>query len=167
MEPKKHINKRERVIGFIYVTFIFVLTCGLSLYFLFRHNQELLTIPEKALVIKKMERIHQFQDIQTYQATICDSVFTKIKRYNPGINASYEENDIKFLINDIKVRYSDNIWDNRYKAFLHVSDLYEMLLTDKKKTWSIGQNINNFRQNLQECEIGLEQKNQELNKIRQ
>nr|WP_262487079.1 type VI secretion system transmembrane protein TssO [Geofilum rubicundum] len=66
----------------------------------------------------------------------------------------------------MKIRYADNIWDNRYKAFLHVSDLYELLLTDKKKTWTIGQNINNFRQNLEACEIGLEQKNEELNKIR-
>ncbi|GAO31048.1 hypothetical protein JCM15548_13383 [Geofilum rubicundum JCM 15548] len=49
---------------------------------------------------------------------------------------------------------------------MHVSDLYELLLTDKKKTWTIGQNINNFRQNLEACEIGLEQKNEELNKIR-
>lgn len=166
MEQIKHINKRERVIGFIYVSLLFMVACGLSLFFLFRHHQELLTIPEKALIIKKMERIHLFQDIQTRQAAICDSVFTKIVRYNPGINASYEENDIKFLINDIKIRYTDNIWDNRYKAFLHVSDLYELLLTDKKKTWTIGQNINNFRQNLEACEIGLEQKNEELNKIR-
>lgn len=123
-------------------------------------------LSEKALVIKKMERIHHYQDIQKRQTVVCDSVFIKIKNYNPGINASYEENDIKFLINDIKIGYVDNIWDNRYKAFLHVSDLYEMLLIDKKKIWSIGQNITNFKQNLQECEIGLEQKNEELYKIR-
>ncbi|GAO31049.1 hypothetical protein JCM15548_13384 [Geofilum rubicundum JCM 15548] len=85
MEQIKHINKRERVIGFIYVSLLFMVACGLSLFFLFRHHQELLTIPEKALIIKKMERIHQFQDIQTRQAAICDSVFTKIVRYNPAL----------------------------------------------------------------------------------
>ena len=53
------------------------------------------------MVIKKMERQKEFQNIQSVQIVSADTLFSRIEQFEPGVNASYEENDIKFLINDL------------------------------------------------------------------
>ena len=58
--------------------------------------------------------------------------------------------------------YERNSWDKRYKLFMHIADFYAMWLSDRKQLWSIGQNISLFKANLEECEIGLQKKEEDL-----
>mgnify|MGYP000279073246 FL=1 len=45
---------------------------------------------------------------------------------------------------------------------MHIADFYAMWLSDKKQLWSIEQNIRLFKANLEECEIGLRKKEEDL-----
>jgi uncharacterized protein YqgQ len=71
------------------------------------------------------------------------------------VTAVYEENDIEFMINELKNIYEQHAWDVRYKSFAHVSAFYDAWFTDKKVLWTKKDNIMRFKQNLEECEIGL------------
>lgn len=153
---KKRINLKERIGGAVYVLLLFGAGVGIcSWYLLSRYNTSRIFV-EKKMVIAKMKRQSDFRNTQADFRGLCDSLVLRIENFNSGINASYEENDIKFIINELRAQYEQNPWDKRYKAFYHVAGLYEMWFTDKKELWSKYANISAFRQNLEECEIGLQ-----------
>ncbi|WP_165024410.1 MULTISPECIES: type VI secretion system transmembrane protein TssO [unclassified Dysgonomonas] len=154
-------NQREKTFGFIYVSLIFLTTTFACCFCLFYYSDAKAST-RKEFVIAKMDRVRQFQHIQSDQMVIVDSIYNKIKDFNPGINASYEENDIKYYLNDFKSLYDDNSHDARYKIFYQVSGFYNLWFADKKELWSKQQNIASFRKNLEECEIGLQKKMDEL-----
>lgn len=154
-------NTREKTIGFIYVSLLFIVTtfaCCWSLTYYTDGKAE----TRKEFVIAKMDRIKSFQDTQNEQMLIVDSIYNKIGVFNPAINASYEENDIKFYLNDIKKLYDDNSYDGRYKIFQQTSNFYHMWFSDRKELWSKQQNIVRFKKNLEDCQIGLDKKKNEL-----
>ena len=110
----------------------------------------------------KMERIRNFQHIQERQTVAVDSLKNRIRSFNPGVVALYEESDIKYLINELKEVYEKAPSDNRYKMFFHAAVFYEAWFTDKKELWSKRENMTNFKKNLEECEIGLQNKKEDL-----
>lgn len=109
-----------------------------------------------------MNRIKDFQQEQAESQLPVDSLFRKIETFEPGVYAQYEEDDIHYLINNLRNTYERNSWDKRYKLFMHIADFYAMWLSDRKQLWSIGQNISLFKANLEECEIGLQKKEEDL-----
>lgn len=154
-------NKRERTIGFVYVSILFLaatVACCICLFYYTDNKAN----TRKEFVIAKMDRIREFQQIQNEQILIIDSIYNKVRTFDPGINASYEENDIKFYLNDIKKLYDNNSYDGRYKIFNQTSNFYNMWFSDRKELWSKRQNIIRFKKNLEECEIGLQKKMDEL-----
>ncbi|WP_029906692.1 type VI secretion system transmembrane protein TssO [Prevotella sp. 10(H)] len=160
-KTKNTSNRREKTIGLIYVSMLFIVVtfiCGWCLFYYTDGSNE----TRKEFVIAKMDRIRAFQNVQAEQIMIVDSIYNKIKSFNLGVNASYEENDIKFYLNDIKKLHEDNSYDGRYKIFSQVSGFYSMWFADKKELWSKQQNIVRFQKNLEECRIGLEKKKDEL-----
>lgn len=157
------MNQKEKIIGFIYVFLLFMVTTAICCVLLFYYNSDFKVFSQKDFAIVKMDRIREYQDAQSTVITSVDSLYNKINRFNPNINAVYEENEIRFMINDLKNVYEKNSWDIRYKSFLHVSNFYDMWFTDKKELWSKRDNISRFKKNLEECEIGLSSKKNELN----
>lgn len=155
-------NRREQTIGFVYVSLLFAITTAICCICLFYYSSDEKTTSRKEFAISKMDRIRSFQQIQNEEMLIIDSIYNKIKDFNPGINASYEENDIKYYLNDLKSIYEKNSHDGRYKIFYQVGSFYSMWFDDKKELWSKNQNIINFRKNLEQCELGLERKKDEL-----
>lgn len=163
IESKKQTrNRRERIIGLAYVSLLFLVTTVVCCLCLFYYNSDDKSMSRKEFAIAKMDRIRDFQDMQSDEMVIVDSIYNKIKAFNPGVNASYEENDIKFYLNDIKNIYDKNSYDSRYKIFNQVSGFYSMWFDDKKELWSKQQNIATFKKNLEDCEIGLQKKQEEL-----
>jgi hypothetical protein len=156
-------NRRERIIGWVYVTFSFVLTTVLCCICLFFYSEDNKVGIQKEFAIIKMDRIRQFQSVQSEEMVFVDSIYNKIRLFNPSIKASYEDNDIKYYLNDMKSLFTRNHYDKRYKIFYHVSDFYNMWFSDRKELWSMQQNIAGFKKNLEECEIGLQKKKDELN----
>lgn len=162
-QNKQHVNQRERIMGFIYVALFFAIVTALCSYFLLRNSPQVNVFSQKELVVRKMDRLKEFQAVQSSKVVMCDSLFKNIMRFNPSVNAKYEENDIDFLIGELRNMSRENVWDRRFMVFRHTADLYEMYFTDKRDLWSKQQNIIEFKQNLEACEIGLQKKNDELN----
>lgn len=161
-KSKKPVSERERFIGFVYVFALFVAITGICGYLLFKYEGTRNIFTNKTMVIKKMERQKDFQLSQSAQIVGADSLFSRIEQFQPAINASYEENDIKFLINDLAKQWEKNGWDKRNKMFWHLASVYEMWFADKKELWSKQDNILKFKKNLEECELGLQKKEDEL-----
>lgn len=153
---------RERNINFLYVLVLFIAATAICSVLLFRYNTNFTVFSQKDFVIRKMDRIHNYQQIQMKEFIIMDSLYKRITVFDPGITALYEEGDIKYLLNEMRGLYEKNTWDKRYKVFLHTADFYEMWFTDKKELWSKQENVTKFKFNQEECEIGLQKKKDEL-----
>lgn len=162
MNDNKLLNQREKIMSFIYVLLFWGITTFVCYCLIFYCNVDAKRISGKEYVVSKMERIRTFQQVQADNFIDVDTLYKKIEAYNPGVNALYEENDIKFLLNSLKDLYEKNSWDRRYKVFWHVSMFYNIWLTDKKELWAKKQNIQTFKKNLEECEIGLKNKKEEI-----
>ena len=155
------LNQREKSMAFVYVLLLFLATTLCCCLLIYWTNSEFNALKQKEMVLVKMDKIRKFQMIQSDNKPVVDSLYNRITNLKPGINAQYEEDDIKYLLNDLRNIFQNNGWDNRYKVFMHVADFYQMWLTDKKELWSKRENIATFRNNLEECEIGLESKKQD------
>ncbi|MDR2474397.1 MAG: type VI secretion system transmembrane protein TssO [Bacteroidales bacterium] len=155
-------NRREHITGFIYVTLLFVIATAVCCICISHYSGNRKSVARKEFAIAKMGRIHQFQSVQGEQMTVIDSIYNKIKAFNPEVQASYEENDIKYYLNEIKSLQTQYGYDKRYKVFYQVAGFYNMWFADRKELWSKTQNINSFRKNLEDCEIGLQKKKEEL-----
>ena len=102
-------------------------------------NSDFRMFEQKEFVKIKMNRIKDFQQEQAESQMPVDSLFRKIEAFQPGVYAQYEEDDIHYLINNLRNTYERNSWDKRYKLFMHIADFYAMWLSDKKQLWSIEQ----------------------------
>jgi hypothetical protein len=158
---RRTLNQREKSMALAYVLLLFLVTTFCCCMLIYWTNSDFNVLKQKQAVLVKMDKIKKFQDAQSGNKSVVDSLYNRISGLKPGINAQYEEDDIKYLLNDLRNIYQNNGWDNRYKVFLHVADFYQMWLTDRKELWSKRENIITFKKNLEECEIGLESKKQD------
>ncbi|MGL4332433.1 MAG: type VI secretion system transmembrane protein TssO [Bacteroidales bacterium] len=163
MERKKNIRKRDKISAMIMVLLIFLGCSSICLYFYFSFTQRV-HYSYKEIIVKKAERQNRLVADQNSYQRICDSLYMRIDRFDPGVNASFEESDIKFLITDLKSMYERNSADIRYKVFYHTAQFYDMWFADKKILWSKQMNTLRFRKNLEQCEMGLTRKELELEK---
>lgn len=155
-------NRREKVIAFVYVCLFFTVTTAICCALLSYYQSSGNIGSRKTFAISKMDRIHSYQSIQSKQLVVVDSLYNQIRDFNPGVNASYAEGDIKFYLNDLKGLYNRNSHDSRYKIFLQISNFYGMWFDDRKEMWSKQKNVKAFKKNLEECETGLRRKSDEL-----
>lgn len=85
-------------------------------------NSDFRMFEQKEFVKIKMNRIKDFQQEQAESQMPVDSLFRKIEAFQPGVYAQYEEDDIHYLINNLRNTYERNSWDKRYKLFMHIAD---------------------------------------------
>ena len=154
-------NTRERITAFVYVSLLFGVATFVCCWLLFYYAGDRAEM-SKDRVIAQMERIRTFQNDQNRQSSVIESVFSRIDAFDPGLTASFEENDIRFYLSRIARLYHDNPFDERYRIFIQVSNFYNMWFSDKKELWSRQQNVIRFQRNLEECRIGLERREDEL-----
>ena len=158
----RKIEKFEPGVYAQYEDLFFIITTVICCISIFMWNSDFSMFEQKEFVKVKMNRIKDYQQEQADHQVSVDSLFRKIEKFEPGVYAQYEEDDIRYLINNLKNTYEKNNWDKRYKLFMHIADFYDMWLSDKKQLWSIQQNIITFKANLEECEIGLQKKLEDL-----
>lgn len=166
MEDNGTMNQKEKVMGFAYVMILFsviTLACCLLLFF---NNSSYNTYKQKDFIISKMERVKDFRETQKQAMTTVNIIHDRINNFDPGINAVYEEDNIKYMIRELKNIYEKNPLDARYKSFMHIADYYYMWYADKKTLWSKSVNVDRFQKDLQECELGLQSKKDDYSKLR-
>lgn len=115
---RKTLNKREILMGHAYVFLFFFLTTVACCLAIFMWNSDFRMFEQKEFVKIKMNRIKDFQQEQAESQMPVDSLFRKIEAFQPGVYAQYEEDDIHYLINNLRNTYERNSWDKRYKLFM-------------------------------------------------
>lgn len=105
------INHREKTIGFVYVLLLFLAVSICCCMIIFWTNSDFDTTRQKDIVLVKVEKIKKFQETQKEYKPVVDSLYNRIYKLKPGINAQYEEEDIKYLLNDLKNTYQNNGWE--------------------------------------------------------
>lgn len=153
-EKHRIIRTRDQLSGMACVATIFTLCTGICLAGLLG-SSPIRTISHKDIVLKKLERQQILRETSACYQPLCDSLYEHIERFNPAVNISFEENDIKALIHELKSLYEQNAQDSRYKVFYHVAVFYEMWFADKQILWSKKSNLEKFSRNLEQCEMRL------------
>ncbi len=153
---KNYIGNRERYFSLFYVSICFIVLLSISCFFFLRNNSNSRIFARKDKLVTKMEQVENFKKLQRSVALQCDTLYANIKKFKPDVYSSYDENDIRYELNELKGIYLKNDWDRRYKMFEQISTLYDMWLTDRKDLWCKKQNLNDLALNLQECEMGLQ-----------
>jgi hypothetical protein len=166
MKGSGTMNQKEKIMGFAYVLILFMSVTSVSCMLLFMHNSNFNLLRQRNFIVDKMKRVHEYQDIQKKSAATIDLLYSKIGAYEPGVNAVYEEDNIKFLVNELRNVYEHNSLDTRYKSFMHLANFYYMWYADKKTMWTLRTNIEIFTKNLEECELGLAGKKDDFAKLR-
>jgi hypothetical protein len=158
----KYINRRERVLGFLYVSLLFGTLTGACVWTLFQRDDNRHLLSYKGDVVAKMGRLKEFRQEQEKYLPRIDTLCARIDRYSPGVIASYEENEISILIKEVGDIYESHSYDKRYKVFRQCSDFCRMWFNDRKELWGLRENIRAFKGNLEACEIGLQKRTDEL-----
>ncbi len=74
-KSSKTVSERERFIGFVYVLTLFIVITGACGFILFKYAGTRHIFSNKIMVIKKMERQKEFQNIQSVQIVSADTHF--------------------------------------------------------------------------------------------
>jgi hypothetical protein len=113
-----------------------------------------------------MERVREYQKEQKRTMETINLLHDKIALFDPAVNAVYEEDNIKYMVNELRIIHDNHPLDSRYKSFLHIANFYYMWYVDKKSLWGIQENIARFTKDLEECELGLTNKKDDFAKLR-
>jgi hypothetical protein len=160
------MNQKEKIMGFAYVLILFSVITSACCLLLFLYNSHFSTLKQKDLIISKIERAGEYQAVQKKSSATVNLLHDKINGYDPGVNAIYEEDNIKFLVTELKGVYEKYSMDTRYKSFLHIANFYYMWYADKKTLWSLTANIDLFTRYKEECELGLSNKKDDFAKLK-
>lgn len=152
--------------GFAYVLILFILITTSCCVLLFMYNSNFNLLKQKGFIVDKMKRVNEYRNAQKKTEETIDVLYNKINMYDPGVNAVYEEDNIKYLANELKDIYEDHSSDSRYKSFMHMANFYYMWYSDKKTLWTYRKNIEQFTKNLEECELGLANKKDDYAKLK-
>jgi hypothetical protein len=160
------MNQKEKVMGFFYVLILFLSIVSVCCLLLFLYNSNYSELKQKDFIVNKVSRSSEYRDAQKKAEPTIDLLAEKIANYDPGVNAVYEEDNIKFLVNELRDIYEKRPLDTRYKSFMHAANFYYMWYADKKTLWTLTSNIRQFTRDLEECELGLASKKDDFSKLR-
>jgi len=166
MSEESTMNRKEKIMGFIYVLILFLSISAVCCIAIFLYNSNYGAITQKEFFVSKMKRTGEFRSDQKRSEAVMDLLRNKIAEHNPGVHAVYEEDNIKFLVSDLKEMYEKNSLDTRYRSFLHIADFYYMWYADKRTLWTLNTNIAVFTRNLEECQLGLANKKDDFSKLK-
>jgi hypothetical protein len=178
------VNRRERIGGAIYVVVFFISGVFLSVWLLLLPELDVSHIfSRKDAIETKRERRVSFNRLQQEAVLLSDRLVQKISKYDPGVTAIYEKNDIQYDIDELYRQYEEkyvdvsmadslsenrirmqesNVSKKRYLVFLHMSDFYQMWFRDRQDLWCVKTNIELGKANLHECELGVGVENNTL-----
>lgn len=155
------LSIKERREQFLFFIAIFVFTIGLLSFGLFHDYGDGRTISKEDLA-EKLSQDVEFEELVKDQRPTVDTTFKEVIRFDPGVQASFLENDIKNSLSSIKANYQRRAADPRYKTFLHVSDLYNDLFFDRRELKGNNKDYVSLSKSLEDCKLSTRQLRQIL-----
>lgn len=107
-------------------------------------------------LVEQISRQRQILADQQGHFILLDSTYRAILAYQPQVNAVFVEVDIEGQLADIRSLSGQQAEGIRFRSFAQIADFYKMVYTDKKVLWSKQSNIQLFRKQADECELGYQ-----------
>lgn len=155
-KSKATSTSKEKVTGLIYVFFLFLITTGICAYVLFVYNSDYHFANGKMEALSKLERVTSFRKAQEEYFSKVESINDHVSRINPEVNATYEKQELKYLLGEVKKISEVNKYDSRYAIFDYVAEFFEMKLFDRERLGATRYNIDKFKVALDKCRAGVE-----------
>lgn len=160
MEQNKNSNiftAKEKTIGLIYTVLLFLLVAGVSSYVLFFSKGSVDASCGKALALEQIERIRSFEKFQKDRMERIQALDARVNAIDPGLVASYDKNEVRYILGQFKEEYNKNQYDKRYRIFSLITQFYEYRMFDKERLSAVQANIDWFRSNLDVCQQCIDQ----------
>lgn len=155
------ISREEKKIHFIYLLMFWLFLSSLFCYVCF-YNYSSTEIRSKELIINKIHTENAILKTQFESAARIDSLGKMLLQYQPSTNQVSLENNIDNELKELKEIYEAKKADPTYKVFNQLYVFYSMHFFDKKAIWNSSNNVSNLKKNLEDCEIGFKQKQDNL-----
>lgn len=155
MEPgntKNILTTKEKTVGLFYTIILFLTVAGACSYLLFFSNRDLDASSGKYLALEQMERIRSFSKFQKERMERIEALNSKVNAIDPGLRASYEKNEVRFMLGQFQEDYEKNKYDQRYRIFSLISKFYEYRMFDKERVSAATKNTELFQRNLEVCQ---------------
>lgn len=156
------ISREERKIQFIYLLVFWLVLSFVFCYACF-FNYSRSEIRSKELVIEKINLENALLKSQFESSVHVDSLSKMILQYQPSTSQVYLENNINYELDELKKIYDAKKNDPNYRIFNQLYAFSSMQFFDKKAIWNSTNNIAFLKKNLEDCEIGFQQKQDNLN----
>jgi hypothetical protein len=156
------ISKEEKKIQFVYLLALWLIFSFVFCYVCF-FNYSKSEVRSKEIVIEKINQQNVLLKSQYESVAHVDSLCKMLLLYQPSTSQVYLENNITFELEELKKIYEAKKGDEEYKIFNQLYVFNSMQFYDKRATWNATNNSAFLKKNLEECEIGFQQKQDNLN----
>lgn len=162
MQGQITLSRKEKHYQFVYLILMLIAAMVL-LSIIFLKGFESPFSSADVTSLQTLEQKSKFDNQQKVVQKLLDSTFTKITKLTDEVPQPFEENEIKYGINDIQNSFENaNVNDLRKQAYPQIAQFYKMYFDDKKRISKITENIKNFEKQFEDCSIGFKEKKQNL-----
>lgn len=155
------LSLKERREQFLFFIILFLITVGSLSFGIFYNANARFDISKEDLQKKIQENTTFEQTVKETMPTI-DTTYKQIVRFDPNVQAVFLKSDIANSLNSIKAAYERKAYDGRYKTFIQVSQLYNLLFYDKQEQKGNLRDIEQIKKSLDDCIITRNQLQQTL-----
>lgn len=156
------LSIKERREQFLFFIAIFLFTITLLSFGLFHDYGNGRTISKEDLAEKLSQNL-EFEDLVQDQRSNIDTTYRDVLKFDPGVQATFLENDIKNSLASIKANYQRRSSDPRYKTFLQISELYYDLFYNRRELKGNKGDFDTITKSLEDCKLSTRQLKQTLN----
>lgn len=150
------INTEEKAVQFVYILILWLSFSILFIYACF-HDYSKSQIRGANILMEEIDEINAAQYEQSINIKHIDSLSRLLALYNPENKQSYLESSIVLELNELKKTYEKKQKDPSFSIYMKINNLYSMMYFDKKASWNTINNTNFLKKNLNDCEIGFQQ----------
>lgn len=150
------LSVKDRQEQFLFLIGIFLVSMGLLGFGFFYDSGEQQKI-SKEVLMESLSRDMEFEETVKVQRATIDTAYKEIIVFDPNVRAAFLENDIKNTLSSIKSNYDRKAFDLRYKSFLQVSSLYNMLFFNRRELKGNNNDLENLKKSLEDCKLSVRQ----------
>lgn len=150
------LSVKDRQEQFLFLIGIFLVSMGLLGFGFFYDSGEQQKI-SKEVLMESLSRDMEFEETVKVQRATIDTAYKEITVFDPNVRAAFLENDIKNTLSSIKSNYDRKAFDLRYKSFLQVSTLYNMLFFNRRELKGNNNDLENLKKSLEDCKLSVRQ----------
>ena len=151
------INKNRSIYQFVIFSLFYLLIVGVFYASIFvNYNMPVISGKEQAVSDKINHQDHVAKELKHYNP-ISDSIVKYLSLYNPSTGKVFHESSINYGLEELIKGYDAHEKEAEFRILYQLKKFYSMQYFDKKAAWNANKNVDLFKKNLEDCEIGFQQ----------